>query len=408
MDMVEKMQAHEQENTNKSGGISKKPKTKKWSDEKRAQFTQTATIIASSVALLTSISGIALFGVVESQIGELRRNQGNYGGFVSDFTDGDATTIDQVVQKVAPSVVSIVTKTKTSTRYFGDQSSSASGSGLVVSADGLILTNKHVVEGGTSFTVYLDDGRSFSDVKLAATDSMNDIAFLKISDVSDLPVAELGDSRTLRAGQSVIAIGNALGQYQNTVTSGIISGMGRSIQASDSSYSSPVETLTDMIQTDASINPGNSGGPLVNAAGQVVGINTAVSMDANGIGFAIPIGAVKGMLSSLITNGTAQRAYIGVQYVEITPDVASEYDLPVSSGAYVFVKDGSAVIAGGPAEKAGVKNGDIITAVAGQKVGLVGGLSTLVAEHSVGDTIDLTLLRGDQELTISIELESRS
>lgn len=275
---------------------------------------------------------------------------------------------------------------------------------MIVTKDGYVLTNKHVVDGATSVAVVMDNGDTYEDVKVVGIDPLNDVAYLKIDDVDDLPVVELGDSKTITVGQSIIAIGNALGQYANTISSGIVSGTGRSITATDSSTGA-AETLNDMIQTDAAINLGNSGGPLVNAAGEVIGINTAVSSDGEGIGFAIPISSVKGMLGRIVAGGSAERAYLGVNYIAITPDVAKEYELPVSSGAYIYREGNtSAVVADGPADKAGVKDGDIVLAVNGVKVGKAGSISSLVAEYAVDETVDLAILRDGREITLSVRL----
>jgi serine protease Do len=277
---------------------------------------------------------------------------------------------------------------------------------MIVTADGYVLTNKHVVSGANKVPVILDNGDVYEDVKVVGVDPLNDVAFLKIAGASGLPTVELGTSRTLKVGQPVMAIGNALGQYQNTVTQGVISGIGRSITAEDGN--GDAENLTDMIQTDASINPGNSGGPLVNAAGQVIGINTAVSTDANGIGFAIPIGAVSGMLNNLITTGKVERAYLGVYYQSITPEIAKQYDLPVKRGAYVYNDDKKAVVEGSPAAKAGIKSGDIITKVGDSEVGVVGSLAVLLAEYTVGQTAKISVLRSGETLVLDLKLEAYS
>lgn len=322
-------------------------------------------------------------------------------GNSANFTEG---SIAEVASKVAPGVVSIVTESR-STGFFGQSSTQTSaGTGMIVTKDGYVLTNKHVIDGANSIKVVLDSGETYDKVTLVGTDPLNDVAYLKINDVDNLPTVTLGDSKTINAGQQVIAIGNALGQYQNTITSGIISGTGRSITAVSSDYSSS-ENLTDMIQTDAAINSGNSGGPLVNAAGQVIGINTATSSDADGIGFAIPISSVKGMLKNIIDNNSAARAYLGVYYVNITPDVAATYNLPVTAGAYLQAStSGGAVIADGPGEKAGLKDKDIITKVNGVEVGKSGTVSTLIGEYAPGDTVQLTILRDGQEKTINLTL----
>ncbi|MBQ3474147.1 trypsin-like peptidase domain-containing protein [Candidatus Saccharibacteria bacterium] len=330
--------------------------------------------------------------------------------FLNSGTDGNSAnfvegSIADIADKVSESVVSIVTSTKTRDFFGQSYSSSAAGTGIILTEDGYILTNKHVISDATTVYVVLDDGTTYEKVEIVATDPLNDVAFLKIKDASGLKAATLGDSKTLSVGQQVIAIGNALGQYQNTVTSGIISGLGRSIEASDGTgYNT--ETLSDMIQTDAAINSGNSGGPLVNAAGEVIGINTATSSSAENMGFAIPISSVKGMLKQLVEKGEASRAYLGVYTVEITPEVAKAYDLPVSAGAYLYSSSAySAIVSGSPASKAGLKDKDIVTAVNGVKVGVAGTLSDLIGEYKPGDTVQLTVVREGKETAVNVTLE---
>lgn len=309
--------------------------------------------------------------------------------------------IADVVEKVAPSVVSVVTSLQT-TSFYGDvQEEQGAGSGIIVSSDGYILTNKHVVDGADTVDIVLHDGTTHKDVRVLGSDPLNDIAFLKVDGVSDLPAAELGDSSSVRVGQKVVAIGNSLGQYQNTVTSGIVSGTGRPISAQAGDQ---VEHLTDLIQTDAAINPGNSGGPLLNLAGQVLGINTAIAEDAQGIGFAIPINAAKGVLKGVLEGKGVQRAYLGVTYVSINAATAEEHGLSVKRGAYVYNGNEPAVVAGSPAAKAGIRDKDIITKVGGLEVGVKGDVGSLVAEYAPGDTIELTILRGGQTLTVKVTL----
>ena len=342
-------------------------------------------IIISIAAILLGGSGLVL-GLIayEKSNTPITFLNGGQDGNSANFTEG---SIADIANKVAKSVVSIVTSTKT-TNFFGqDYSSSAAGTGVIITSDGYILTNKHVINGATKVTVILDDGTTYEDVEVVATDPLNDIAFLKIKDAKDLTAATLGDSKTINVGQQVIAIGNALGEYQNTVTSGIISGTGRSVTASDGTGSN-VETLSDMIQTDAAINSGNSGGPLVNAAGEVIGINTATSSSAENMGFAIPISSVKGMLKQLTETGKAERAYLGVYSVAITPEIAKAYNLPVDSGTYLYSQSTySAIVNNSPAAKAGLKDKDIITAVNGVEVGSAGSLSDLIGEYKPGDTV---------------------
>lgn len=320
-----------------------------------------------------------------------------YDGNSANFVEG---SIADIVNQVSPSVVSIITESTGTDWYGRSTSSSAAGTGMIVTKDGYVLTNKHVVDGAKKIQVVMHDGTIYSDVELVGTDPLNDVAFIKINNANNLQPVTLGDSKTLQSGQQVIAIGNALGQYQNTVTQGIISGTGRSIIASDQSNYANYERLSDMIQTDASINSGNSGGPLINAGGQVIGINTAVYSDGNGIGFAIPISSIKGMLKSLIETGSAKRAYIGVSYLNITPSVQKQYNLSVSEGAYVSPDNG--IIKDSPAEKAGLKSGDVITAVDGIKIGKAGSLSTLIGEHAADDTVELTIIRDGAEQKIKL------
>ncbi len=359
-------------------------------------------IVLSSLALVLGIGGLTL-GCVSFQKAStpITFLDSDKDGNSSNFVEG---SIADIAEKVSKSVVSIITST-TTRNYFGqDYASSAAGTGVIVTSDGYIITNKHVINGANKVTVILDDGTKYEDVSVVAVDPLDDIAYLKIKDASNLTPATLGNSKTLNVGQQVIAIGNALGEYQNTVTSGIISGVGRSVTASDGSGNN-VETLTDMIQTDAAINSGNSGGPLVNAAGEVIGINTATSSSAENMGFAIPISSTKGMLNQLIETGKAERAYLGIYTIQITPDVAKAYNLPVSTGEYLYSPSSySAIVNGSPAANAGLKDKDIITAVNGVKIGSAGTVSDLVGEYKPGDTIQLTVVREGNEIAINVTL----
>jgi len=365
----------------------------------------TTAIVLSSIALVLGCGGLAL-----GWLGYYNSTNPTPITFAGATMDGNSVnytegSIADVADKVSKSVVSIVTSTKT-TDFFGQSyDSAAAGTGVIVTEDGYILTNKHVVNGASKVTVVLDDGTTYENVEVVATDPLNDIAYLKIKDASGLTAAKLGDSKTITVGQQVIAIGNALGLYQNTVTSGIISGIGRSVTAADSTgYNT--ETLTDMIQTDAAINSGNSGGPLVNAAGEVIGINTATSASAENMGFAIPISSVKGMLNQLTETGKADRTYLGVYSVEITPEVAKAYNLPVSQGVYLYSPSSySAIIKDSPAAKAGLKDKDIITKINGVEVGASGSLANLIGEYKPGDTIQLTIIREGHETVVNVTLE---
>lgn len=330
------------------------------------------------------------------------------------FKDGNSvvtdveTSIADVVEKVSPSVVSIVTDT-TQRTFYGSSRAQAAGTGVIISVDGYVLTNRHVVANASKVEVVLNDGTTYSDVKVVGSDPLNDIAYLKIAGVSDLRAAEIGNSATTRVGQSVIAIGNALGQYQNTVSSGIVSGKGRSVLASSDSGSNK-ESLTDMIQTDAAINSGNSGGPLLNYTGQVIGINTAVASDATGIGFSIPINATKGTMKSVLAGKGVQRAYIGIRYVDITPALAKQHDLSVTQGTYVTSDNDSqpAVQVDSPAVQVGIREKDILTKVDDVAIDKDNGFSSLIGQYQPGEKVKLTIIRGNRELTAVVTLATYS
>lgn len=368
---------------------------------------RTILIIAITLIVVAIVTGCVYAGVKfyeQSKADDATLSQHqtleNDGNKVVTKEEGD---IAGVVERVSPSVVSIVTKAQADSPY-GLMEQEGAGTGIIVGKDGYILTNKHVVSGASTVGVVLADGTTYDNVKVLGSDPLNDVAFLKVDGVDNLPAAEMGDSSSIRVGQRVVAIGNSLGQYQNTVTSGIISGIGRPItaQAGES-----VESLSDLLQTDAAINPGNSGGPLLNINGQVIGINTAIIEDAQGIGFSIPINATKGILKGVLAGKGVQRAYIGVSFVSITPDAAKHYNISAKKGAYIIgTNNQSAIIPGSPAEKAGIKEKDIITKVGGVNVGDGGGMSSLIAEYAPGDTIELTVLRGSETLTIRITLDA--
>lgn len=357
-------------------------------------------LIVIVICLVAGYGGARLFSMFSSGIDtnttahQIVANDGN------NKVTQEEENIASVVDKVGPSVVSIITTSRAGT-YYGVTEQQGAGTGIIVSKSGYILTNKHVVDGANTVEVILSDGTTYDNVQVLGTDPLNDVAFLKIDNVNNLPAAELGDSTSIRVGQKVVAIGNSLGQYQNTVTSGIVSGTGRPVSAQAGNN---VEELTDLIQTDAAINPGNSGGPLLNLSGQVIGINTAIIEDAQGIGFSIPINATKGILKGVLAGKGVERAYLGINFVPITADVTEHYKLSVKKGAYVFSNTGSAVVAGSPADKAGVKDKDIITKVGGIEVGDKGGVSSLVAEYAPGDIIQLTILRDGKTVDLNVVL----
>lgn len=331
--------------------------------------------------------------------------------------------ISQISKTVGPSVVSITTSTTTqATDFFGnsrDQTQEAAGTGMIISKSGVILTNRHVVPAGTtSVSVTLEDGTTFDNVEVlgrtSSSDSL-DVAFLQIKDLKGktLSPIQIGSSSQTSVGDSVVAIGNALGQFQNTVTSGIISGFGRQVVAGSGGGlygNGDREDLDNLIQTDAAINQGNSGGPLVNLNGQVIGINTAIASDAQNVGFAIPINDVKGLIDQVLKTGKFERPYLGVRYVLLSEAVAENYGLSQTSGAYVIPEALSgqpSVVSGSPADKAGLKGGDVITKVEGSSVNSEQSLTTLLNRYQPGDEVSLTIVRdGGKTQTIKATLGS--
>ncbi len=373
-------------------------------------------IIFSLFSLLFACGSGAIALMVLSKTNNTSTPTVNQDGYYTGNTvEFEETSIAAIASKVTPAVVSIISTSGGGyggwyEYIYGSSSSQSAGTGMIVSQDGYIITNKHVIEDADDIQVITDSGDTYDDVEIVGEDPLNDVAYLKINGASNLPTITLGDSKTIAVGQPVLAIGNALGAYQNSVTSGIVSGTGRSVTAADSNGSN-AETLTDMIQTDAAINPGNSGGPLVNANGDVIGINTAVSTDSNGIGFAIPISSVKGMLKNIMENNDDGRAYVGVSYISITSEVAKNYNLSVKQGAYVHVDEGarrnsSAIVRNGPADKAGIKDGDILTKINGVEIGRAGSVMSLIGEYKAGDTISVTLIRDGEEKIVNVTLEA--
>ncbi|MCG5125567.1 trypsin-like peptidase domain-containing protein, partial [Candidatus Saccharibacteria bacterium] len=341
-------------------------------NEKKSQTKTGKNRFATFASLVAvALSGTALYYAYNRPTTSIFHSSNSASNNAATFAEG---SISEIANSVSKSVVSIITNTSTTGSFFTGQVSQAAGTGFILSSDGYIATNKHVVANATKIGVILDDGSTYEDVELIGTDPINDFAIVKIKDVKNLTPIKIGDSKTTNIGQQVVAIGNALGTYQNSVTSGIISGKGRSLTASDSSRTT-YETLSDMIQTDAAINGGNSGGPLVNAAGEVIGINTAYASQGNNVGFAIPINSVKGIMAGVLKDGKFERAVLGVRYQTITPLIAKEKKLDVTAGAYVKgSNNASAVIKGSAGDKAGIKDGDIITAVNGTKIGTAGSL----------------------------------
>ncbi len=328
----------------------------------------------------------------------------------------EESVVIDVAENVSPSVVTISISTTQKTLelpgfgqlpfYFGvpqgtqQQIEQDIASGFVISQDGLIVTNKHVVsDTSAKYKIITKDDKTY-EVKKIYRDPANDIAILKI-DTSGLKPAEMGDSGNLKVGQFVVAIGTALGEFRHTVTTGVISGIGRSITAG-SPLEGYVEQLDNVIQTDAAINMGNSGGPLLNSAGQVIGINVAVSLEGQNIGFALPINIVKESITNFNETGQFSRPFLGVRYRMISKEVAILNEVP--EGAYVVE-----VISGSPADRAGIKVSDILTYMDGKRIQEAeGGLAKIISEKKVGETVELTIWRNGQESkvrTVLVETE---
>lgn len=325
----------------------------------------------------------------------------------------ESQLINSVAKDVGESVVSVdVTSQSAGGGFFGFDpvQQQSAGTGIIISADGYIITNRHVVPAGTStVNVTLSDGTQLKDVTVVGRTNDSDpldVAFLKIKDTlgKKLTAAKIGDSTKVQVGDKVIAIGNALGQFQNTVTAGIVSGFGRNLTAQDGLNG---ESLQNLFQTDAAINPGNSGGPLVNINGEVIGINTAIAGgQAQNIGFAIPINDVQGLINSVLTKGKLLRPYLGIRYVSLTDDYAYQYNLTVKRGAYIAPSaSGDAIISGSPAEKAGLKEKDIITKIDNIAIDEKNSLISIIGRKNVGDQVTLTVIRDGKELSLKATLE---
>jgi len=320
----------------------------------------------------------------------------------------EENVVIDVAEKVSPSVVTVAIKkdqvVATFDQFFIPSGRTETiqrdiGTGFIVGADGLIVTNKHVVSDlSAAYKVITKDDTEY-EVKNIYRDPVNDLAILKIEPVAgkDLVAVTLGDSSNLKVGQFVIAIGTALGEFRHTVTTGVISGLGRGITAGDGS--SFGEQLDGVIQTDAAINPGNSGGPLLSSSGQVIGVNVAVAGGGQNIGFALPINEIKDSLTNFNNNGKFDRPIFGVRYRMLDQQTALLNDVP--EGAYVVE-----VMTGSSAEKAGIKNGDIIVTIDGKKVkDIKGGLAGLIGTKKIGDSLEIEIFRGGKIQKVTAGLE---
>lgn len=368
--------------------------------------------------LLIVLILIIIIGFGSGWLGSYTRDNNSNGSIstAKEIVTSQSQVVTAIAKDVSPSVVSIEADSTTQTQdVFGNVTSSPQedqGTGIILSSSGYIITNRHVISGATNVNVTLSDGTTINNVKVIGTTASSDpldIGFLKINNPPEtLQPALLGDSSKVQVGDNVVAIGNALGQFQNTVTSGIISGRGRTIQAGDDSTASTTsEDLQDLFQTDAAINPGNSGGPLININGEVIGINTALASDgAQNIGFSIPINDVEGLIKGVLANGSIQRPYLGVYYENITPAIQKQYNLSVNSGAFIPPNQNgqNSIISGSPADKAGLKSGDVIISVNGVNVNSNNSLSSLIDENTVGTSITLGVLVNGSQKNIQVTI----
>jgi S1-C subfamily serine protease len=360
---------------------------------------------ALGTVAVASSPNAAAPAAVTSQVGPATGTTG-----ATNDAAGDSAVIMAVAASASPAVVTIQVAPQQSNDPndpFGQFQGGASGSGVVIDPSGLILTNNHVVSDANTVTVVLSDGTQMTgDVK--GVDTFTDLALVKV-DGDNLPSLRLGNSTDLKVGQLAIAIGSPLGQFPGSVTSGIVSGLDRTI---DVSSVGPVQSrrLSHLIQTDAAINPGNSGGALLDGDGNLIGINTAEAGGAQGIGFAIPIDLAKPIITQVLDGKAISRPWIGIQYQVIDPQVAEDQNLDVTSGALIQVPEGSdqpAIFKDSPAAKADLKDGDIITAIDGQTIDATHPLDLALLQHAPGDTVKLTVLRNGDTQEIDVTLGER-
>jgi serine protease Do len=365
------------------------------------------------------IGGFLLLMLVFSSGFFVNRYWFNHSQWVTaeDFRLDEQEATIRAINKVIPAVVSIIVydyrdfvaldvpSGKKEVRKY--RKKLGEGTGFLISPDGYIITNKHVVASADpktgEYRVILNSGKEYY-AQLIGVDPLNDLAVIKIFD-KNLPFVELGDSDRLSIGASVIAIGNALGRYNNSATKGIVSAVGRSLVASDQAGHS--ETLDNLVQTDAKINVGNSGGPLVDLSGRVVGINTAVEAVGSAIGFAIPINDARPVIKSIKDRGRIVRPYLGVRYQMLTPLLARDNDLPRASGAWITSGNSNlpAVVSGSPADKAGIQAGDIIFEINAIKIKRMHTLLSVVGRYQPGDKIGLKIQRGQKVIIKIVTLE---
>jgi len=352
---------------------------------------------AYSIISMCLVSAIIGSAITLGATGMIKPNTNLTGGVIEKVAKMEMRAVPytspvvNIANEVAPSVVSIVNKYKMYDFFYGSAEAKSSGSGIIVSTDGYIITNNHVVDGAETLTVKLSNGKSYT-AKIVGTDPSHDFAVVKI-DGTNFPAAKLGDSSKLQVGELAVAIGNPLGDLEGTVTVGVVSALGRTIEEDTG-------TIKNLIQTDAAINPGNSGGALCNSAGEIVGINTLkiVKSNTEGLGFAIAVNEIKPLMEEIIKNGYIKKAKLGVQlknaYIQ-----SDQNDGNTIYGIYV-----AAVETNGPCDKAGIKKGDLIVKLNGKTVKSTSELTNELAGSKPGDKISLTVLRDGSNLTLNVTL----
>jgi serine protease Do len=356
-----------------------------------------SAVLGAYIGASVATQKIAADKLAEPAIAQTRAPSGGANQITVSSSDV-STTITQVVEKIGPAVVTVIGTTSGQMTFFGySGDGEVSGSGIIITKDGYIITNNHVVENTNSLEVVLSDGSKLP-AKVISTDSFADLAVLKAD--GQMPgVAVLGNSDNLKPGETVIAIGSPLGDFRNSVTVGVVSATGRSLD-SGNGYE-----MEDLIQTDAAINSGNSGGPLVNLAGEVIGVNSAVvrgsgsSAIAEGLGFAIPSNTALLISRQIIAKGHFSRPYMGVSIQQIDPSIASRYDLPVQWGAYV-----TRVGSGSPAAQAGIQEGDIIVRIGNQTIGENTQFINALFACQPGDRVEVELVRSNQKQVVQVTL----
>ena len=365
------------------------------------------TVLAAALAAAVLASGgtvaaLTATGALDRQaVTPASSQNANSAGVKQPVTLDESSAIIDVAAKGGPSVVRIYT-TGIDPNSPTQQEQDGVGSGIIFDANGWVLTNRHVVAGTTDLTVQLKDGTKYPNAKVYGIDTLTDLAIIKI-DATGLPAASIGDSSGLKVGELVVAIGSPLGTFDNSVTSGIVSAVGREITTEGGD-------LTNLIQTDAAINPGNSGGPLLDATGAVIGVNTAIAKDSTGIGFSIPINIARPMMRQALAGEPLTRPYIGIHYLKLNAEIAKTENLPAKDGAWVHADSatgGPSVVAKGPAATAGVKDGDIIVKIGDQTIDAAHPLDADLSQFSPGDSVVLTILRDGQTVTVTVTLGVR-